>query len=100
MLFYRPARTLLVAELVHNLGRPRHSWTKLYTRTMGFYDRVALSRMIRWTAFPDRSAARRSIDALLALPFDRLVVGHGAPLAAGGKEALAAAYAWLPPARG
>lgn len=99
-LFYRPARTLLVADLVHNVGRPQHSWTKLYTRTMGFYDRVALSRMIRWTAFPDRTAARRSIDALLALPFEGLVVGHGAPLAAGGKEALAAAYDWLPPASG
>lgn len=47
-----------------------------------------------------RPAARRSIDALLALPFDRLIVGHGAPLAAGGKEALAAAYAWLRPASG
>jgi hypothetical protein len=32
---------------------------------------------------------------VLAQPFDRLVVGHGAPLAAGAKEALTAAYAWL-----
>ena len=62
---------------------------------MGFYDRVALSRMIRWTAFPDKAAARRSIDRLLALPFERLVVGHGTPFATGGKEALAAACAWL-----
>jgi hypothetical protein len=62
---------------------------------MGFYDRVALSRVIRWTGFTDRRATRRSVDAVLALPFDRLVVGHGAPLESGGKEALAAAYAWL-----
>ena len=95
-LFYRPARTLLVADLVHNIGRPEHGWTKVYTRTMGFYDKVALSRAIRWTAFPDKAAARRSIDRLLALTFERLVVGHGAPLATGGKEALAAACAWLP----
>lgn len=95
VLFHRPARTLVVADLVHNIGRPEGAWTRLYTRAMGFYDRVALSRMLRWAAFSDRAAARKSVDAVLALPFDRLVVGHGAPLAAGAREALAAAYAWL-----
>ncbi len=95
VLLYRPARTLVVADLVHNVGRPRHRWTRFYTRTMGFYDRVALSRMFRWTAFSDRAAARRSLDEVLALPFDRLIVGHGAPLAAGGRDALASAYSWL-----
>ncbi len=98
VLVYRPGRTLVVADLVHNVGRPRHRWTKFYARTMGFYDRVALSRMIRWTAFTDKAAARRSLDELLALPFDHLIVGHGTPLATGGREALAAAYTWLPPA--
>jgi len=98
VLFYRQARTLVVADLAHNVGRPQHRWTKVYTRLMGFYDRVALSRMIRWVAFSDTAAARRSLDVLLALPFDSLIVGHGAPLAAGGREALAAAYTWLPAA--
>lgn len=51
--------------------------------------------MIRAIGFSDRAAARRSVDAVLALPFDRLVVGHGAPLDAGAREALASAYAWL-----
>ena len=96
VLLHRPSATLLVADLVHNVGRPAHRWTACYTRAMGFYDRVALSRMIRWTAFPDRAAARRSLDAVLALPFDRLIVGHGEPLPSGGRAALAAAYDWLP----
>jgi hypothetical protein len=96
VLVYRPARTLVVADLLHNIGRPSHPWTKIYARTMGFYDRVALSRMIRWTAFPDRAATRRSLDQLLAQPFERLVVGHGAPLASGGREALVATYGFLP----
>jgi hypothetical protein len=52
--------------------------------------------MIRWAAFSDRAAVRRSLDELLALPFDRLIVGHGAPLAAGGRDALTSAYGWLP----
>ena len=95
VLLYRPARTLVVADLVHNVGRPRHSWTRIYTRTMGFYDRVALSRMIRWAAFSDRIASRRSLGVVLGLPFDRVIVGHGMPLHEGGREAIALAYAWL-----
>jgi hypothetical protein len=94
-LLVRPARTLVVADLIHNVGRPTHAWTAAYTRLMGFHDRVALSRMIRWTGFSDRPAARRALDHLLAQDFDRLVVGHGEPLATGGKAALAAGYAWL-----
>jgi hypothetical protein len=95
VLLYRPARTLVVADLVHNVGRPGHAWTATYARVMGFYDRVALSRALRWAAFSDRLAARRSMDDVLGRPFDRLVVGHGEPLAANGREALAGAYAWL-----
>jgi hypothetical protein len=95
VLLYRPARALVVADLVHNVGTPAGAWTRFYTKTMGFYDAVALSRMLRWTAFSDRAAARRSLDVLLGHDFDRLCVGHGAPLATGGKDALAAAFGWL-----
>jgi hypothetical protein len=95
VLVHRPTGTLVVADLVHNIGRPTGAWTRIYTRMMGFYDRVALSRVIRWTAFSDRIAARRSLDELLAQPFDRMVVGHGDPIDGGARDALAAAYAWL-----
>jgi hypothetical protein len=95
-LIYRPTRTLVVADLVHNVGQSNDWWTKLYTRLMGFYDRVALSRMIRWAGFSDRAAARRSIDELLTRQFDSLIVGHGAPLTEGGREAIAKAFTWLP----
>jgi hypothetical protein len=96
VLFHRPTQTLVVADLVHNVGRPQHRWTVMYTKMMGFYDRVALSRMIRWAAFFDRTAARRSIDEILTRPFERLVVGHGTPLESGAREAIAAAFQWLP----
>lgn len=95
-LVYRPARALVVTDLVHNIGRPEDPWTIAYTRAMGFYDRVALSRVIRWTGFFDPRAARRSFDALLEHPFERLLVGHGAPVPTGAREALTAAYTWLP----
>src|SRR6478609_2997771 len=80
VLVYRPAQTLIVTDLVHNVGRPSDAWSRFYTRTMGFYDRVALSKMLRWTAFSDSVAARKSIDQLLTLPIERLLFGHGSPL--------------------
>jgi hypothetical protein len=70
-LFHAPSRTLVLADLVHNVGRPEHAWTQFYTKAMGFYDRVALSRVIRWTAFSDRTAARRSLCLLYTSPSPR-----------------------------
>lgn len=99
VLFYRPANTLVVADLVHNIGQPNHLWTRYYTQLMGFYGRVALSRMIRWAGFSDRRAARRSVDSVLAFPFDRIVVGHGLPITEGARAALGRAYDWLPSPR-
>lgn len=94
-LVHLAARTAVVADLVHNIGRPEGTWTRLYAQAGGFYGRVALSRVIRWTAFSDRRAARRSVDALLARPFERLVVAHGEPIEVDAPMALSAAYAWL-----
>jgi hypothetical protein len=97
-LIYRPGSTAVVTDLVHNIGRPTHGWTKFYTSLMGFYDRVAISRVLRWTAFNDKPAARSSVEALLDHEFDGLVVGHGAPIPTFGRDALARATAWLPAA--
>jgi len=98
-LVHRAGRTAVVTDLVHNIGRPEHTWTKAYTKAMGFYDRVALSRMLRWTSFDDPSAARQSVDALLGHTFDALIVGHGAPIARDARALVANATAWLPTAR-
>jgi hypothetical protein len=97
VLVHRPSRSLLVADLVHHVGRPRDLWTALYTRMMGFYDRVAISRAIALLAFQDRRAARRSLDAILAHEVERIVVGHGAPVDETPAASLRDAYAWLAP---
>lgn len=97
VLLHRPSGTLLVADLVHNIGKPNDFWTRAYSKTMGFYDRVAISKMIRWTAFTDARAARHSLDSLFSLDFDRLVVGHGSPVSGGARQLLIDAYRWLHP---
>ena len=100
VLVHRPSRTLVVADLVHNVGRPTDRWTAFYTKRMGFYDRVAISRVIRWTAFADTRAARASLDRLAGLSFERLVVGHGSQLEHDARDAVFGAYEWLRPRRG
>jgi hypothetical protein len=94
VVFHRESRTLIVADLLQNIGRPEHWLTQLYSKVCGFYDRVALSRLIR-LAFTDRAAARKSLTPIFELPFERLIVGHGEPLTVGAKEVLFQAYAWL-----
>jgi len=96
VLLHRPSATLVLADLVHNVGRPTQTWAKIYCNAMGFYDRVALSRAIRWTAFADRAAVRRSVDAIGALSFERVIVGHGEPILHDAKAALLQAFDWLP----
>jgi hypothetical protein len=95
-LVHRAGRVAVVADLVHNIGRPDHAWTSVYSRAMGFHDRVALSRFLRWTSFDDRGAARQSVDELLGHAYDRLIVGRGAPIDGNAREVLAAATEWLP----
>jgi hypothetical protein len=90
VLLYRPARALVVTDLVHNIGRPTHGWTRLYTKAAGFYDRVAVSRVIK--AGMRLKAVRKTLAPVLASDFDTLVVGHGEPVMTGGREALAAIY--------
>ncbi|MFT3836662.1 MAG: hypothetical protein QM723_06670 [Myxococcaceae bacterium] len=95
VVFHRATGTLIVADLVQNIGRPEHWFTRIYSKTFGFYDRLALSRIIR-LAFTDKKAGRKSIDAVLALPIQRLIVGHGEPVLKDAKAALTEAYRWLP----
>ena len=95
VLFHRPSGTLVVTDLFHNVGRPSSRWARIYTRLMGFYDRVALSRVIRSTAFTDEAAAREAVSHIAAWPVERIVVGHGAPIVEGAREAFDGAVAWL-----
>jgi hypothetical protein len=98
VLLHCASRTAIVTDLVHDIGRPDHVWTRVYSKTMGFYDRVAPSRVLRWTSFDNRGAARASVDAVLYHSFSSLIVGHGAPVADHARDVLAAATAWLPTA--
>ena len=43
----------------------------------------------------DRAAFRRSLDRVLAWPFERVVVAHGSVKERGGRAELEEGYSWL-----
>jgi hypothetical protein len=89
---HRPTRTLIVSDLVFNLGADLPLSTRLFTRMTGTYNRFAASRLFR-TFIKDRGSFGRSLERVLGWDFDRLVMAHGRIVEAGGASMLRQAYA-------
>jgi hypothetical protein len=92
-----PTRTLVCSDLIENFASSPHLATRLYLKAAGIQDRVAFSRFLR-PVYRDRRATRRSLERLLRLDFDRVVLTHGRVLERGGPAAVREAYRWLVPA--
>jgi len=96
--FVHPAtRTLVCADLVENFDSSPHLPTRLYLRAAGLEGHVGFSRFFR-PVYRDRRAARASLERLLALAFDRIILAHGRVLEHGGPAAVREAFLWLKPA--
>ena len=76
---------------------PAPWFTRVFMRFNGSFDRFGPTKICR-SLIKDGAATRASIDQILAADFDRVLVGHGQLLAAGGREAMRAGFAWLPAA--
>jgi hypothetical protein len=91
---HRPSRTLLVTDLAFHI-RQSPSWlTRTYLRLSGTYGKLAPTILLK-SLVKDRAALRASLDAVLSLDFERVVVCHGEVLERGGREALRSGFAWL-----
>jgi len=93
---HRSSRSLIVADLLFNLGRDLNLFSGILFWLFGTYGRIAVSRLFK-AFIKDRATVRQSIDQILSWDFDRIVVGHGAIVEAGGRKALEQAYAFLRP---
>jgi hypothetical protein len=91
---HRASRTLILTDLVFNLGADMPLLSRALLRINGCYDCLAVSRLLR-TTIKDRAALRASLDRMFAWDFDRVVVSHGRNLEAGAKDALRTALAFL-----
>ena len=97
LFLHRPSRTLISSDLVEYFQDHPHLPTRLYLMAAGVHGRVGWPRFLR-PVYRNRRAARKSLERLLALDFDRLILAHGRVLERGGPAAVREAFRWLRPA--
>ena len=93
---HHPSGTLLCSDLIENFKTSDHWFTRTYLKVNGVLGKPGLSRALRF-AFRDKRAGRKSIDAILEHPVDKIALAHGDPILEGGQEVLRASYTWLKP---
>jgi hypothetical protein len=98
-MLHRPSRTLVVADLVHNVGAEKPWLSRVFYGALGGYGGFKTNLLDR-AATRDRPAARGSLARVQAWNFDRVVMCHGSVLETGGRSAWQDAYAWLARGRG
>jgi hypothetical protein len=92
--YHKPSRSLMVADLVFNVGGTMPLLSELFWRLNGAYNKLAPSHLFKMK-IKDREAMRTSLDQVLSWDFDRIIIGHGANVERGGKDALWNAFKWL-----
>jgi hypothetical protein len=91
VLYHRPTQTLLGADIVLCAGENDHWSWKWAARLTGCYGRVRVPPDAR-RKIPDKTAAARSIEAMLQRPAQRLIVGHADVIEADCRDHLARAW--------
>ena len=91
---HRPSRTLIVTDLVFNLGPEMPFLSRVLLKLNDCDCKFAVSRLLK-TTIKDRAAVRKSIDHILSWDFDRIVVSHGRNVESGGREMLREAFQFL-----
>jgi hypothetical protein len=91
VLYHRPTQTLLGADIVCCAGANDHWTWRLGARLTGCYERVRVPPDARKKIL-DKTAAARSIQAMLERPAQRLIVGHADVIEEGCRDHLAQAW--------
>lgn len=93
--FYHPeSRTLIASDLVENFHHAEHLPTRWYLKLGGIFGKVGWHRLMR-VVYRDRKAARASLERILALPFERVVLAHGDILERDAREQVRQGMSWL-----
>jgi len=91
VLYHRPTQTLLAADIVSSACANDHWTWRWGARLTGCYERVRVPPDAR-KKIVDKTAAARSLHAMLERPAQRLIIGHGEVIEDGCREHLARAW--------
>jgi hypothetical protein len=92
--FHRSSGTLLITDLLFCFSTTNGGLTGLVARALGVRGTLAMSRTMKLLV-RDKAALKRSTDALLALPVQRIIVAHDEIIDRHASEKLRNAFAWL-----
>jgi len=80
-LFHSGSKTLVVADLFFSFPNDIQGWPRFFVRHLMRLPRLfGISAFFRIFMLRDKVAFKNSLQALLALDFERLVVGHSEPI--------------------
>lgn len=92
--FHRASQILIATDLAFNVGSSSPLLTRTVFRLARAYGSLSPTLLER-LMLRDRSAFRRSLQRVLAWPFERVIVAHGEVSESGGREELERGYAWV-----
>jgi hypothetical protein len=88
-LFHRRSQTLVVADLFFSFPEDIRGWPRFFVRHFMRLPRFfGISAFFRRLVVRDKEAFKYSVNALLALDFDRLSVAHSEPINKDAKRAV------------
>jgi hypothetical protein len=91
VLYHRPTRTLLGADLVCSAGANDHFTWRWGARLTGCYERVRVPPDAR-KKLEDKPATARALRAMMERPAERLIIGHGEIIEMSWRDQLAQAW--------
>ena len=94
VLYHVPSRTLITSDVVENFHDNAHAFTRWYLKAGGILGKVGWHPLLR-LVYVNRRRARASIEKILALPFDRVIVAHGEIITTDAKQTLRQGMSWL-----
>ncbi len=84
----------MIADIAVNLGPDGPWWLALLMRLNKAWGHLGPTRFCK-SMMKDKAAVRASLDHILDWDFDRILVGHGRNIEAGGKAAFRTAFRFL-----
>jgi len=94
VLYHVPTRTLITSDLVENFHDHPHAFTRAYLKLGGLLGKVGWHPLLR-PVYYNRRRARASVERILALPFDRVIIAHGDIITRDARATLRNGLSWL-----